>query len=285
MNPVHWRLSILRSLDTKTVHDLAQRAAGTLTSYRLVLGRCLLALHESQGYKEYGCSTATHYGCSVLGISQREAREARRVASRLLTLPRRSMSTEQGTIPWGKLREIVRKASPQTESYWLELAKMHSDKVIQALVSVTPEGALPGDVDTKDDGYHCELRCNLNPEVFQMLKQARRAYSLEREETVTTAQVLEWALASYLSHQPLDDEALEKVRQEADKDLQAERARQVPVLLEARELADEMSVLTPEKVSDEMRTADHETTRAGHPDGNDSTSNVDELLAHALGLP
>jgi HNH endonuclease len=280
INPVHWRLSELRSLDTNAIHGLAQRAVGTLTSFRLILGRCLLALHERGLYKEFACSTTTHYGCSALGISKREAREAKRVAESLLKLPRLSMEAEQGTIAWGKLREIVRKATAKTEAYWIQLAKIHSDKQIEALVGMTPKGAVPGAVATEGDSYKSELRCRMNPEVFQMLEQARRVYSKECGKAVNTAQVLEWALAAYLSQNHLDKEALEKVREEADKDLQAERARQIPLVMSARELAVEMGVLDDN--SDEM---DNEAEPGRDDCSCSDHSDPDQAVDLALGLP
>lgn len=50
INPAHWRLDTLLSFDSQEVHDLARHAAGTLTSYRLVLGRCLLVLQLNKAY-------------------------------------------------------------------------------------------------------------------------------------------------------------------------------------------------------------------------------------------
>ena len=69
LNPAHWRLSILLELGPEDVHELARKTVGTLTSYRLIVGRCLLAMHESKGYKKHGCSSAIHYACARLGTS------------------------------------------------------------------------------------------------------------------------------------------------------------------------------------------------------------------------
>lgn len=239
-NPTHWRLNTLLSLDSEEVHELARKAAGTLTSYRLVLGRCLLVLQLNKSYKRFGCSSAIHYASAVLGLSPRQARSCRRVARLLQELPELTLAAELGNIAWSKLREIVRKASPETELFWLELAKSRSYKEIEILVRRTPKGALPGDPSSDESPCTSELRCNLSDEVFAMLQTARRRFSLEKGEAVTNAQVLEWALASYIANQTVDEETLEKVRQESDQDSQAERARELPLIQEARELAEEM---------------------------------------------
>lgn len=275
VNPVYWRLSSLLSLDPQVVHRLALRATGTLTAYRLVLGRCLLAMRDGRRYREFGCSSATHYAQSRLGLDNRLANSCQRVARELLALPALSRAAEEGQIAWGKIREIVRKATPETEEYWLALSARYDDSQIQALVSKTPRGAVPGDVDVEDTAYRCELRCRLSPEVFKMLEQARRVLSLERDEAVTNAQLLELSLASYISKQPLDEKALRMVREEADKDLQAERAKMIPVVREARELARTMGV-----GSDSERL-----TRPGpseQPESLPDLESVNQLLAKAV---
>ena len=62
----------------------------------------------------------------------------RRVARLLLELPELSLTAENGAIAWSKLREIVRKASPETELFWLRLAGVMSYKEIEVLVRRTP---------------------------------------------------------------------------------------------------------------------------------------------------
>jgi hypothetical protein len=112
-NPVYFRLDTLLSLGTSQVHELARKAVGTLTSYRLVLGRCLLAMRESKGFKTFGCSSEIHYAITRLGLSQSTASACRRVARALTDLPELTLAAEQGTIEWSKLREITRKATPR----------------------------------------------------------------------------------------------------------------------------------------------------------------------------
>ena len=51
-------------------HQLALRAVGTLTSSRLTLGRCLLAIQETGDFKKFGCSSSTHYAVAKLGMEK-----------------------------------------------------------------------------------------------------------------------------------------------------------------------------------------------------------------------
>lgn len=259
INPVNWRFSTLLKLGPEDVHELACKAVGTLTAHRLVLGRCLWVMDQSKGYRRHGCSSAIHYACAKLGMQDRVARECRRVARALRCLPNLTRSAEQGRLDWGKLREIVRKATPRTEKFWLRLAKSCSYREIEALIQWTPYGSIPGEVDTEDNAYTSELRCSAKPELFVLLDHARRVMSIEKDKAVTTADVLETALASFMSTQPFDEEVLRKAREAADKDLQAANARRLPVVLEARELAAKMGLLEDEGVGGEVGDDDVES--------------------------
>ena len=70
----------LEDLGPHDLHQLSLRAVNTLTRYRLLLGRCLLALHRSQNYLQFGCSSAIHYATSTLGMRADSARQLRRLA-------------------------------------------------------------------------------------------------------------------------------------------------------------------------------------------------------------
>jgi len=152
------------------------------------------------------------------------------------------------------------------------LAKELDCDQIQKLVSQTPKGGVPGDVFEESEQPTSELRCKLSEEVLAMLDHARRLHSVEQGEAVTTAQVLEFALVSYISNLPLDQDSLEKVRQEMDKDLQAERAREIPLVAAAREAAVEMGLLV-----------DPDADETTHPGQNQPAEDCAEVLAQALG--
>ena len=59
-NPSFFRVKTLLSLEISEVDSLAREAVGSLTSFRLLLGRCLLAMRERKGFKKYGCSSEIH---------------------------------------------------------------------------------------------------------------------------------------------------------------------------------------------------------------------------------
>lgn len=49
-------------------------------------------------------------------------------------------------------------------------------------------------MDTEGTSYRSELRCAASPELFVMLDQVRRVLSVEKDDAVTTAEVLEMGL-------------------------------------------------------------------------------------------
>ena len=270
-NPSFFRMNTLLSLEVSELHGLARKAVGSLTSYRLLLGRCLLAMRETKGFKRYGCSSEIHYAVARLGLSEGVAGECRRVARDLIGLADLTVAAEHGNIEWGKLREVSRKANSDTEAFWLKLCGDLNYKQIEKLVSKTPKGGLPGDIVEETERATTEFRCHLSEEVLAMLDRARRIYSLEQDKAVTTAELLEWALASYISNQVLDEETLEKVRLEMDKDLQAEKNREIPLVAKARGVAEEMGFIPILEEAEEVI----ECPRAGE--------NFGDGLAQALG--
>ena len=119
IDPRRFRIDTLVAMGDRVRHNLALRAVGTLTACKLTLGRCLLAIEETKDFKKFGCSSSTHYAVAKLGVNRKEANDCKRVARELLRLPELSLVAEEGRISWGKQREIVRKASLETEERWL----------------------------------------------------------------------------------------------------------------------------------------------------------------------
>ena len=274
IDPKRFRLAELIAMGERVRHNLALRAVGTLTSSRLTLGRCLLAIQETGDFKKHGCSCSTHYAVAKLGMEKREAYEFKRVARALILLPELSLAAEEGRIAWGKLREIVRVAAEETEQYWLQLAGRYNDKQIQALVSKTPRGAVPGEVDLEETAYRSYFHCPFDPETSVLYDAARRAFSLKQNKAMTCAEFMKELLTSYQANHPLDEESKAKVLEQADKDLQAERARLIPVEAEARETAVEMGLIEADDDVPECFELDPHRVQSGP---------ADELLTQALG--
>ncbi len=143
IDPVHWTTRAILDHGPDVIVELAKKSSAITHAYRLVLGRCLLAIRESKLYERLGYSGEIHYAVSALGLSQKDACECRRVAGALEFLPQLTRAAELGQVPWGRLREIVRKATADTEEFWLRIAAFKSDSEIQQLVAACEYGKLP----------------------------------------------------------------------------------------------------------------------------------------------
>ena len=208
MNPTTLRTEQLIELGANAIHELALRAAGTLTAYRLLLGRCLLALERSAHYHEYGCCSAIHYATSVLGMEAEPARQYRRVARQLEDLPRLQVLAEQGEIGWSKLREVARVATIETEPFWIEACQNYPYQEVERMVrrAQSPD---------RSEATQSALRIYLTPEGMQLLERAFQSVSLEAGRMLSPVEAIEHLAAEYLARRPLDEDALETVREQA----------------------------------------------------------------------
>jgi len=208
------------SLGPHDLHQLARSSMGTLTTYRLLLGRCLLAFQRGNVCHELGYSGAVHYACAALGMQDWRARELMRVAGWLEDLPALRRATEDGEISWCKLREVVRVATPEDEVDWLTFCQLHPYHEVERRVRMARSGE---EESARQAVEKTELRLNLSPESVKLLERAFQGISQEAGRALAPAQALEYLCAEYLSRHGGDlEKKLEKARHEARLDLAAE---------------------------------------------------------------
>jgi hypothetical protein len=231
VDPTHLNAQQLGELGADAVDHLAHRACGTLTSYRLLLGRCLLAMDRHRYHFDHGCCSSIHYACVVLGLKPKQARQFRYVASQLEGLPALSDQAVRGLIAWCKLREVTRVASCETEEFWIDLCHHKTYEEIERLVALTRPGELPVVPEGQNlrRPVHSDLRCQLSPEAMAVVERGLQALSQQVGRVLNMAEAVEMLFAQVLARQPLDEEVLEetreralaKARAEAHKDLQS----------------------------------------------------------------
>ena len=227
IDPVHWNRDFLVKQGEEVIHQLALSANAVLITYRLVLGRCLLAAEESGMLASFGCSSMIHYATHFVGLSKKMAYDVVRVARALEDLPLLTQAAEEAAISWSKLREVVTKATPETELYWLKLCGRFSAQKIQKLVSRTPFGGIPGD--PRPDGSSAEvteLRLQLDTDRCKLVKMGLIALSRREGRAVSLAEAVEWLFADLLSGAQLVEleEKTESERRGSDRDGRAARA-------------------------------------------------------------
>ena len=214
---------MLESLSPGDLFQLTQRVISTLGVSRLLLGRCLLTIDTTDVAGEVGCSGSIHFA-GLHGIDHREAREARRVSRCLEDLPQLRKAAEEGAIDWASLREIVRKATPETEERWLQLAQNLNYRKIARIVSRTQVGEMP----LEDPGPEVEtlIQCRLDMIRASIMHEVMRKLSEEHGRPVSFTEHLEMLWAQYLTGE-YSPESLHKICQEAAKDVAAQRPARV----------------------------------------------------------
>lgn len=219
--PNTFTIDQLSALGSFSLNQIARNAAGSITSCRLILGRCLVAMVRTEAYLQFGCSSAIHYACSVLGLADWKAREFMRCATCLEDLPRLRVAAENGEIDWAKLREVMRVADPDDEYLWLEICQHHTYREIEHLVRRARAGLSP-DADLQV-AQRTELRLNLSPLAMQVVERAVQAICHEAGRALPPAEALELICADYLSRLAVPvQRKLEEAREEAGKDLAAQ---------------------------------------------------------------
>lgn len=189
-----------------------------------MLGRCLLVLGQEGRIERCGCSGTVQYA-GLLGIRPHEAAECKRVAFLLEDLPLLREAAEKGRIGWGALCEVTTKATPETEARWLELSENYALSILRRLVEATGRGEPPCDPELIPSVVPEEswLRFRVPTYVASMFQQALRQLSLQTGTPVSAAHCQELVFAEFLAGNRVSRERVEKIRQEAQKDVAARR--------------------------------------------------------------
>ncbi len=234
VDPVKWSTKTLISLGDQVIHDLALNCVGIDTAYRVTLGRCLLAIDQTGLYRKFGCSGAVHYGTAILGLGTRHARSLKRVANALESLPLLSQAAQEGEIPWGKLREITSKASPETEAAWLQLSRRHSYWEIERLVRSTEPGQLPWE-DCVETESAARLKLHFNADMGEVFERARALLSQRYKKPITVVETLEHLSLELLAGKKLTEKRVTQARQDARRGAFAAKHKHARLIQRAKE--------------------------------------------------
>jgi hypothetical protein len=244
VDPVHWTTRFLLGQGRDVILELARQSCATTHAYRLVVGRCLLAIRESRLYEQEGYSSEIHFAISALGLSRKDACEYRRVAGALDQLPQLRRAAEGGRVPWGRLREIVRKATPETEKFWLRIAARKTDTEIQELVAACEFGKLPWE----EGGEPKPVRparwvFQVEADKEELFDRITQSLSQQLGRPLSVMEALGELAEQQLANGSIG--SVKNVRKELELSVNARRRRQKKLLREAHELAQEWGLETP----------------------------------------
>ena len=92
-------------------------------------------------YLEFGCSSIHHYARERLGFSRARTAYFLRLCRSFEVLPALKESVASGAVPWTRAREVVKVATPETESFWVEQARTTGRRELERRVAATQGAA------------------------------------------------------------------------------------------------------------------------------------------------
>ena len=161
-----WTSERIQKLARDQQLAFARWVSSNLVHCRVLQGRALLAIQRSRAYEECGASSVLHFASMNLALEPREARDLLRVAQRLERLPVLTEAVEQGTIEWSKLVAILRRATPESESEWLQRAQSNPMRVLERMLR--QDAGATGD----DTGETTRLVVEMTMEDMELLQRA-----------------------------------------------------------------------------------------------------------------
>ena len=219
LDPASLSLDELMQMDWHALHQMAKKSTGTLTRYRALLGRLLLAIHRTDAHLQNGCCSGAHYAVLQLGLPRKEALRLIGVARELESLPTLRYLASTGQIEWSKLREIVRVATQETEKHWADLCGQHTYAQIEDMVARSQRGEIPPDR-AEPRAPRSELRCQFEPDQMAVMERGLQVMCQQAGRALSMAEAIELLFAEKLAGHEVDEEELQSVSQEALKDLQ-----------------------------------------------------------------
>src|SRR5687768_770005 len=131
------------ALDTEIASHVRQKRIG---DHRIAL--LLAEVHARGIHKEFGHANIVDYARVRHGI--RGAAPRRLLGERLQELPALNQAMSDGQIDWTKAREVARFATPQTEAAWTEVARDHTNRVLENAIAASEDGLPPTHVALED---------------------------------------------------------------------------------------------------------------------------------------
>ena len=238
VDPVHWSIKTILAQDSDVIEELAKRSAGTTTAYRVVLGRCLLAMDESKLCTTMGFSSSIHYAIQVLGLEKKEAYGLRRVALNLESLPLLTEAAERGQISWTKLRSVTTKASLETEDFWLRICARKNSHEVERLCAASEYGKLPWEEGGEPDLPVTRLQLHLDAARGELFERLALSVSEKAGRTLSVVEAIEHLAVELLSNRPATPRRVQNMRKDAERGANAKRRSHSHLIQDARELAE-----------------------------------------------
>lgn len=154
---------------------------------------------EVQIWKPLGFVSLIDYLERVLGYAPRTAQERVRVARALRDLPHLADALATGVLHFSAVKELVRVATPATESVWRETARSMNLRQIEELVAGRRPGDLPTDPRDERARTHTVRFEQVSAADFATLRQARQVLNEEHNKHLSDTEVIAALAGAVLS--------------------------------------------------------------------------------------
>jgi hypothetical protein len=180
------------SLDAETLADALQDLVATRRQSLWLICRYLADMAENGRCGDVGYDDVFDFAWQELAMRKRTVRERIRVGRALRELPAIQEAFVVGRLGFGRVREIVRVATPDTEAYWLQAALEEPMRRLEAMVAAAG-GPRPtrhvARTEEIGDGL-MEVRLVLPVDVWARLEAAMAAVSEAEGSGLTQAEAL-----------------------------------------------------------------------------------------------
>lgn len=122
----------------KEMFQGALRAVRGLSHCEWELGGWLLAIERTRSCETAGFRSTVGYAMIRLGLEPQKAANLLRIMGALEGLPKLNAAFKSGEVGYGKIREITRVATAETEAAWLEFAISHNTEQVRQRVVCSP---------------------------------------------------------------------------------------------------------------------------------------------------
>jgi hypothetical protein len=150
----------LEALTPRELDRIVRSLSRALAAHELELSRLILAFHRADGARHLGYATEAQYARERAGMSRSAFLGRRALAAKLEALPRVAEALGQMRIGVEAALQVVRVATPSTQSTWVDRARQRTIKHLReevhaarVAVRLSGESNCPPPTDTELDAF------------------------------------------------------------------------------------------------------------------------------------
>jgi hypothetical protein len=141
--PLGLEIRLDSGVSSKALLEIIRRLVRAGGLYQRALAYYVLLFYRRGEHRFYGSRKFMQCAVTLLDLTENYAKELIRVGTKLEDFKLLDAAFLDGILNWSKVREIVRIATPETEHAWIEYARNHNAREVQAAVRGLSEGDLP----------------------------------------------------------------------------------------------------------------------------------------------